>query len=71
MKKYFIVLKKYMFICYFLKNVEKIVIYLFYVEFFYIEIEECLFDMDMINFEGGGGGDRFNIYLFFKISNDE
>lgn len=68
MKKYFIVLKKYMFICYFLKNVEKIVIYLFYVEFFYIEIEECLFDMDMINFEGG---DRFNIYLFFKISNDE
>lgn len=69
MKKYFIVLKKYMFICYFLKNVEKIVIYLFYVEFFYIEIEECLFDMDMINFEGGG--DRFNIYLFFKISNDE
>lgn len=54
MKKYFIVLKKYMFICYFLKNVEKIVIYLFYVEFFYIEIEECLFDMDMINFEGGG-----------------
>lgn len=63
MKKYFIVLKKYMFICYFLKNVEKIVIYLFYVEFFYIEIEECLFDMDMINFEGGGIGLIFIYFL--------
>lgn len=52
------------------KNVEKIAIYLFHVEFFHIETEERLFDMDVINFEGGGE-DRFNIYSFLKISNDE
>lgn len=56
-------------ICHPPKNVEKIAIYLFHVEFFHIETEERLFDMDMINFEGGG--DRFNIYSFLKISNDE
>lgn len=70
MKKYPTVLKKYMSICHPPKNVEKIAIYLFHVEFFHIETEERLFDMDMINFEGGGG-DRFNIYSFLKISNDE
>lgn len=70
MKKYPTVLKKYMSICQPPKNVEKIAIYLFHVEFFHIETEERLFDMDMINFEGGGGG-RFNIYSFLKISNDE
>lgn len=69
MKKYPTVLKKYMSICHPQKNVEKIAIYLFHVEFFHIETEERLFDMDMINFEGGG--DRFNIYSFLKISNDE
>ena len=69
MKKYPTVLKKYMSICHTPKNVEKIAIYLFHVEFFHIETEERLFDMDMINFEGGG--DRFNIYSFLKISNDE
>lgn len=69
MKKYPTVLKKYMSICHPPKNVEKIAIYLFHVEFFHIETEERLFDMDMINFEGGG--DRFNIYSFLKISNDE
>lgn len=69
MKKYPTVLKKYMSICHPPKNVEKIAIYLFHVEFFHIETEERLFDMDMINFEGGGG--RFNIYSFLKISNDE
>lgn len=42
MKKYPTVLKKYMSICHPPKNVEKIAIYL----------EERLFDMDMINFEG-------------------
>lgn len=62
MKKYPTVLKKYMSICHPPKNVEKIAIYLFHVEFFHIETEERLFDMDMINFEGGG--DRFNIYSF-------
>lgn len=41
-------------ICHPPKNVEKIAIYLFHVEFFHIETEERLFDMDMINFEGGG-----------------
>lgn len=71
MKKYPTVLKKYMSICHPPKNVEKIAIYLFHVEFFHIETEERLFDMDMINFEGGGGEDRFNIYSFLKISNDE
>lgn len=55
MKKYPTVLKKYMSICHPPKNVEKIAIYLFHVEFFHIETEERLFDMDMINFEGGGG----------------
>lgn len=70
MKKYPTVLKKYMSICHPPKNVEKIAIYLFHVEFFHIETEERLFDMDMNNFEGGGG-DRFNIYSFLKISNDE
>lgn len=70
MKKYPTVLKKYMSICHPPKNVEKIAIYLFHVEFFHIETEERLFDMDMINFEGGGE-DRFNIYSFLKISNDE
>lgn len=69
MKKYPTVLKKYMSICHPPKNVEKIAIYLFHVEFFHIETEERLFDMDMINFERGG--DRFNIYSFLKISNDE
>lgn len=69
MKKYPTVLKKYMSICHPPKNVETIAIYLFHVEFFHIETEERLFDMDMINFEGGG--DRFNIYSFLKISNDE
>lgn len=69
MKKYPTVLKKYMSICHPPNNVEKIAIYLFHVEFFHIETEERLFDMDMINFEGGG--DRFNIYSFLKISNDE
>lgn len=69
MKKYPTVLKKYMSICHPPKNVEKIAICLFHVEFFHIETEERLFDMDMINFEGGG--DRFNIYSFLKISNDE
>lgn len=69
MKKYPTVLKKYMSICHPPKNVEKIAIYLFHVEFFHIETEERLFDMDMINFKGGG--DRFNIYSFLKISNDE
>lgn len=69
MKKYPTVLKKYMSICHPPTNVEKIAIYLFHVEFFHIETEERLFDMDMINFEGGG--DRFNIYSFLKISNDE
>lgn len=54
MKKYPTVLKKYMSICHPPKNVEKIAIYLFHVEFFHIETEERLFDMDMINFEGGG-----------------
>lgn len=42
-------------ICHPPKNVEKIAIYLFHVEFFHIETEERLFDMDMINFEEGGG----------------
>lgn len=69
MKKYPTVLKKYMSICHPPTNVEKIAIYLFHVKFFHIETEERLFDMDMINFEGGG--DRFNIYSFLKISNDE
>lgn len=69
MKKYPTVLKKYMSICHPPKNVEKIAIYLFHVEFFHIETEERLFDMDMNNFEGGG--DRFNIYSFLKISNDK
>lgn len=69
MKKYPTVLKKYMSICHPPKNVEKIAIYLFHVEFFHIETEERLFDMDMINFEEGG--DRFNIYSFLKISNDK
>lgn len=55
MKKYPTVLKKYMSICHPPNNVEKIAIYLFHVEFFHIETEERLFDMDMINFEGGGG----------------
>lgn len=55
MKKYPTVLKKYMSICHPPKNVEKIAICLFHVEFFHIETEERLFDMDMINFEGGGG----------------
>lgn len=68
MKKYPTVLKKYMSICHPPKNVEKIAIYLFHVEFFHIETEERLFDMDMNNFEGG---DRFNIYSFLKISNDK
>lgn len=54
MKKYPTVLKKYMSICHPPTNVEKIAIYLFHVEFFHIETEERLFDMDMINFEGGG-----------------
>lgn len=56
MKKYPTVLKKYMSICHPSKNVEKIAIYLFHVEFFHIETEERLFDMDMINFERGRGG---------------
>lgn len=59
MKKYPTVLKKYMSICHPPKNVEKIAIYLFHVEFFQIETEELLFDMDMINFEGGGIGLTF------------
>lgn len=46
-------------ICHPPKNVEKIAIYLFHVEFFHIETEEHLFDMDMINFEGGGIGLTF------------
>lgn len=56
MKKYPTVLKKIYVHLSLPKNVEKIVIYLFHVEFFHIETEERLFDMDMINFEGGGGG---------------
>lgn len=46
-------------ICHPPKNVETIAIYLFHVEFFHIETEERLFDMDMINFEGGGIGLTF------------
>lgn len=55
MNKYPTVLKKYMSICHPPKNVEKIAIYLFHVEFFHIETEERLFDMDMINFWKGEG----------------
>lgn len=59
MKKYPTVLKKYMSICHPPTNVEKIATYLFHVKFFHIETEERLFDMDMINFEGGGVGLTF------------
>lgn len=69
MKKYPTVLKKYMSICHPPKNVEKIAIYLFHVEFFHIETEERLFDMDMNNFEGGIGLTFIHSLKLAMISN--